>query len=437
MKNFRFSLYHYLRSSQCQVSCHGTRQRLFSASQENIAESKKGPLDGIRICDMSRVLTGPYCTMILGDMGADVIKIERPDGGDETRGWGPPFVESESCYFLSINRNKKGICVDVKHEKGKEILYNLVEKSDVFIENFVPGKMSELGFGYEDLKQINPGLVYASISGFGSHGPDHKKPGYDLIASAMGGLLSITGQKDGEICRPGIAITDIMTGMFTLNAIIAALYERIESGCGKMIDASLFQTQLAMLSYVGAGVLNSNIDAARYGTAHPSIVPYQIFDTLDGKIVLVVANDVEFNNICKVLGIAEISSNEQFSINEKRIENREELILILQNILQSKTTNEWSDLFEGREINWSRINNVKQAFDSPLAQDLNMIQTFQHPTAGKIKVPGPAMNYGNNYNINNTPPPLLGEHTCEILKNLLNYTEEEIRTLVELNVVNE
>ncbi|XP_057290081.1 succinate--hydroxymethylglutarate CoA-transferase-like isoform X3 [Hydractinia symbiolongicarpus] len=384
---------------------------------------------------MTRVLAGPYCTMVLGDMGAEIIKIERPGHGDETRKFGPPFLNSESLYFMSINRNKKSICIDMTKNTGKDLIYKLVKKSDVFIENFVPGKLKEMGFGYEKLQNINPMLIYCSITGFGQKGRDSKKPGYDLIANAQGGMLHITGEKDGKPCRPGVALVDIVTGMYVNGAIIAALYERKFSGKGKKIDASLLQTQVAMLSDVASSFLNFNIETTRHGTAHPSIVPYQAFDTLDEKILVAAGNNRHFVNLCKAIECQELLRDERFRSNPDRVKNREALIIILKNRLKENSSKYWLECFDKHGVPSSLINDMEVVFNMPQISSLGVVQEMHHPTAGIVRVPGPAVEFDNKQPPRPIPAPLLGQHTVEIMQSVLNMDSGMVRSLLKEKVI--
>lgn len=399
-------------------------------------QKRTGPLDGVRVCDLSRVLAGPYCTQILGDMGAEVIKVERPGVGDDTRHFGPPFVDGESCYYLSINRNKKSIAIDMKKPEGKDIIFELVKSSDVFVENFAHGKIDALGFGYEELKKINPSLVYASICGFGFQGPERNKPGYDLIAQAVGGLMSITGPEGGNSCIVGISITDIMTGMYANGAILSALYERMITGKGKKIDTSLLQTQVAFLCHVASNYLNTGRIATRHGTAHGTIVPYQAFATADGReIALAAANNKHFQNAMKALDLSEHLEDARFESNPKRVENRKELINIIEDKMQTQTCEHWLEKLNNVGVPCGRVNNVKEVFEMPQVAHLDLVQSIPHPTIGRINVAGSPVAY-NGESVLHPPvhPPILGEHTVDVLKEL-NYSDHDIKTLLEKNVI--
>lgn len=397
----------------------------------------RGPLDGIRVLDMSRVLAGPYCTQLLGDMGAEVIKVERPGSGDDTRAWGPPFVGEESCFYLSTNRNKRSIVIDANKAEGKQIIYDLAKRSDVFIENFTRGKIEKMGFGYDVLKKVNKRLVYASISGFGAYGPDHEKPGYDIVASAVGGLMSITGPAEGRPSVAGISITGIMSGMYANGAICAALYERKSTNRGKRIHCSLLQSQIAYLCHIAANYLNTGMVGKRHGSAHGSIVPYQAFQTGDDyEIVVAAANDKFFKKLCEVIEIPELSKDSRFLTNSKRVINRKELIPIIQAELKKHPSLYWIDHLQAAGVPCGRVNNIDDVFDMPQVRALGIVQSIPHPTAGKVKVPGPAVEYnGTSILAPACHPPLMGEHTIEILKDVLHYEEDKIKNLILSEVV--
>ena len=395
-------------------------------------ETYRGPLTGVRVCDLSRVLAGPYCTMILGDMGAEVIKVEKPGFGDDTRHWGPPFLGGESCYFLSINRNKKSIAVDMKQKEGKEIIYELVKKSDVLVENYVYGKLDSLGLGYEKIKDINPAIVYCSINGYGGRGPAKERAGYDIIAASVGGLLNVTGPEDGAPCRVGVAVTDISTGLYAHGAIIAALFERYRTGRGKHINASLLQSQVAMMSQMASNYLNSGKEGKRLGTRHPNIAPYQAVQTKDGHFVIAAANDGQFKTLCKTIGLDSLSSDKRFLTNRCRVENMRVLIDTLEAKFKTEPSSHWMSLLENTSVPCGPINTLKQVFDMPQVHALDLIQEFTHPTAGLVRVPGPAVDYdGESILASAIPPPLLGQHTYDVLSNLLGYSNDKIDSLVK------
>ncbi|XP_071660865.1 succinyl-CoA:glutarate CoA-transferase isoform X5 [Patagioenas fasciata] len=327
--------------------------------------SKVKPLDGVKILDLTRVLAGPFATMNLGDLGAEVIKVERPGAGDDTRAWGPPFAGTESVYFLSVNRNKKSIAINMKNSKGAKLIRELAAVSDVFVENYVPGKLAEMGLGYQDIKKIAPHLVYCSITGYGQTGPMVQRGGYDSIAAAISGLMHITGHEDGEPVRAGVAMTDLATGLYTYGAIMAGLLQRYKTGKGLHIDCNLLSSQVACLTHVAANYLNCKMEAKRWGTAHGSIVPYQAFKTKDDYIVVGAGNDHQFVTVCKILNLTEVSKDSRFKTNTLRVQNRKELIDILSTRFSEKATIEWLQLFEGSGVPYGPINNIQQVFSDP------------------------------------------------------------------------
>ena len=297
------------------------------------------PLSGIRVLDLSRVLAGPYCTMVLGDLGADVIKVESPEG-DETRGWGPPFASGESAYYLCVNRNKRSIVVDFKTEEGRRLLYEAVKQSDVLVENFRPSTLARFSLDYESLAAINPTLIYCSITGFGQTGPLRDKPGYDFMIQAMGGLMSVTGEPDGEPMKVGVAVADLFAGQNAAIAILAALQARTQTGRGQHLDISLFDSQVAMLANVASNYLISGKLPRRYGNAHANIVPYQSFKAIDAWFVLAVGNDKQFEKLCVVIGTSDLADDTRFATNQGRVEHRQELIPLLKAIFLTRTASE-------------------------------------------------------------------------------------------------
>ncbi|XP_042690154.1 succinate--hydroxymethylglutarate CoA-transferase isoform X3 [Centrocercus urophasianus] len=336
-----------------------------SSSAPPAGTSNVKPLDGVKILDLTRVLAGPFATMNLGDLGAEVIKVERPGTGDDTRTWGPPFIGTESVYFLSVNRNKKSIAINMKNSRGAKLIRELAAVSDVFVENYVPGKLAEIGLGYEDIEKIAPHIVYCSITGYGQTGPMVQRSGYDSIAAAISGLTHITGHEGGEPVRVGVAMTDLATGLYTCGAIMAGLLQRHKTGKGMHIDCNLLSSQVACLTHVAANYLNCKIDAKRWGTAHGSIVPYQAFKTEDGYIVLAAGNDQQFVTVCQILNLPEVIKDSRYKTNELRVQNRKELIDILSTRFSEKTTVEWLQLFEGSGVPYGPINNIQQVFSEP------------------------------------------------------------------------
>jgi len=374
-------------------------------------------LNGIRVLDLSRVLAGPYCTMVLGDLGADVIKVESPQG-DETRNWGPPFAEGESAYYLCVNRNKRSIVVNIKTAEGRDILYRLIQRSDILVENFRPGSLARFSLDFESASALNPSLIYCSITGFGQRGPLRDKPGYDFMIQAMGGLMSFTGEPDGEPMKVGVAVADLFAGQNAVIAILAALQARTQTGKGQHIDVSLFDSQLGMLANVASNYLVSGSLPKRYGNAHANIVPYQSFQANDGWFVVAVGNDAQFASMCKVIGENELVKDPRFSTNSARVQNRDALISILKPVFLTKTVNEWISLI-GDEFPCGPINNLEQTFSMSQVESREMLIHMEHPTIGELPVVGSPLKFSDMPVEYKLPPPRLGEHTEEVLKELL------------------
>lgn len=421
---------------------HRVALKLFNANTSiSLKITKVGyscaPLNDVRILDMTRIVAGPYCTMILGDLGAEVLKIERPGSGDEARKWGPPFVgdSGESCYFLALNRNKKSVCVDIKSKKGREILYDLAKVSDVLVENYVPGKLDELQLGYEHIRAINPRLIYCSITGYGTVGPYRNKPGYDVIAASLGGLLHITGPENGQPVKVGVAITDLATGLYAHGAIMAALIKRFKTGQGQKIDANLLSIQISTLINIGSNYLNAGKEAKRLGTAHASIVPYAAFKTQDGYFTVGAGSDEQFQDFSERIGRPELANNTKFITNKLRVENREELLQILRNIFLTKTNREWKEIFEGSSCPSGPVNSLKEVFDDPHVKSIGLVKTLKHSSVGEIKVVGHPVEYSEPGVGIQSPPPTLGEHTDSVLRNVLNYDNDTITELKRQKVI--
>lgn len=392
-------------------------------------------LEGIRVLDLSRALAGPYCTMMLGDMGAEVIKLEMPKVGDEARHYGPPFQEGESSYFLSVNRNKLSMTLNLKSEKGKEIFRRLVVKCDVLVENFRPGTMDELGLGYGSLKELHPGLVYCAITGFGPRGPDAQRPGYDLIAQGMGGIMSVTGPVGGPPYRVGIAQADITAGMFAAYGIMVALFHRERSGKGQKVETSLFQSQLAQLTFQAGRFFATGVSPKPQGNQHPLIAPYESFRTRDGHINIAVGNNSLWSTFCRVLGLEAYEKDPRFDTNPKRVENRPALVEIIEGVTSNYTSEELRRLLDGAGIPNGPVWTVGEALSSPQALALGMVQEMDHPKAGKIKVTGIPVDMNLSPGSIRKPPPVLGEHTGEVLSRLLGMSESEIEELRRQGVV--
>ncbi|HHH41027.1 MAG TPA: CoA transferase [Chloroflexi bacterium] len=386
-------------------------------------------LAGIRVLDLSRVLAGPFCTMLLADYGAEVIKVEAPGRGDDTRHWGPPWAGGESAYFLAVNRNKRSLTLNLKHEEGRRILRELVARSDVLIENFKVGTTRRLGLDYESLRPLNPGLIYCSITGYGQTGPYRDRPGYDFVIQAEGGIMSITGPAEGEPHKVGVAIVDITAGLFAATAILAALHHRERTGEGQYIDVALLDAQVAWLANVAQNYLVSGETPRRYGNAHPNIVPYEVFPTADGYIAVGIGNDRQYRRFCQVAGRMDLWEDERFQTNPGRVEHREELVPRLQALFRTRPTAAWLELLHEAKIPAGPINDVAQVLNDPHVLARGMVQTVDHPTAGTIRLVGPVAKLSATPAAIRRPPPLLGQHTEEILTGLLGYDEKAVAHL--------
>ncbi len=387
------------------------------------------PLSGYRVLDLSRILAGPYCAMILGDQGAEVIKVERPGTGDDTRTWGPPFAAGESAYYLCCNRNKKSIAVDLKHPAGAGLVQELAKVSDVLVENFTPGLTKRFGLDYETLRKINPRLIYASITAYGQDGPYRNRPGYDMVLSAVGGLMWITGERDGNPCKVGVAITDVLTGIYASGAITAALLWRERSGRGQYLDISLLDAQVSALANIASNYLVAGREATRWGTAHESIVPYQVFSTKDRPIAIAVANQKLWVNFCKLVGREEWLEDPRFESNPRRVENREVLLPLIDEVMAPRTCDEWMELFVEAAIPCGPVNDMQHLFADPQVLHRGMIAEVPHPTIGTLRLSGIPIKYSETPATIRLHPPLLGEHTDEVLTEVLRYPPKKIEAL--------
>lgn len=375
-----------------------------------------GALAGIKILDLSRVLAGPYCTMILGDLGAEVIKVERPKVGDDTRQWGPPFKGELSSYYISINRNKKSITVDLKSTEGVNVIKDLIMECDVLIHNFKTGTMERFGLDYDIVAKLNPKIVYCSITGFGETGPYKELPGYDFIIQAMSGLMSITGNEKSGPQKSGIAIVDVLTGLYATIGIQAALLERETSGAGQKIDVSLYDTAVNALVNIGQNYLTSKEVPYLPGNRNPNIVPYEAFDTLDGKVVIAVGNDSQFKSLCKVLQLDRLIDDERFSTNPNRVQNRELLIPILQQALLKESTSHWLEKCHKHNVPCGPIQTLNEVSKDPQLHARNMFVDIEHPTEGMLTMIGNPLNFSRTPVTYDQYPPSVGEHNDEILK---------------------
>jgi formyl-CoA transferase len=393
-----------------------------------------GPLNGIRVLDLTRALAGPYCTLMLGDMGADVIKVEMPGTGDEARGWGPPFIEGESTYFMSISRNKRSVTVDLKQAEGREIVRKLIEQADVLVENFRPGLMDRFGFGYEATKALNPRLIYCSISGFGQTGPRANQPAFDQVLQGMGGAMSLTGQPGGQPTKFGIPIADIGAGMFAAYAVASALYVREKSGVGQWIDASMLGGQVALLTFQAGRFFATGTPPGLAGNRHPSIAPYETFSASDGYVNVACGNERMWKAFCNALGLEHLLDDPRFTVNRHRVGNREPLIEIIEARLASVTVAEVVAILEAVDVPCGPVFTLADVFADPQTEHLNLRRTVEHPKAGAISVTGFPWQLSETPAEIRLPPPVLGEHTDDVLSEL-GYSSEEISKLHESGAV--
>lgn len=392
------------------------------------------PLTGLRVLDLSRALAGPFCSMMLGDMGAEIVKVEQPGIGDSTRAWGPPFEGGESSYFLSVNRNKRSIAIDLRQKRGAEIVQHLIAQSDILLENFVPGTLDRLGFDEATCRAIQPRLISCSISGFGQLGPDRERTAFDQVAQGMGGIMSVTGEAGGPPLRIGIALADIIAGMFAAYAIVSAVVHRERTGEGQHIDTSLLEGQLAMMTYQAASYLATGVAPVSHGNYHPSIVPYGVYPVADGYITLAVGNDSLWRRFCTALEIEHLQDDERFHSNPLRHINRDALHELLLPILKRYTVAELDQLLNRHAVPCGPVLDMKAAFANPQVAALNLVRSISHPTAGDIRVVGPPYQLSATPPDIRMPPPLLGQHTDEILQEL-GYNMQTITELREARVV--
>ena len=403
--------------------------------------TNKGLLDGIRVIDLTRVLAGPYCTMMLGDLGAEVIKVEVPGRGDDTRHWGPPFTEApegeqgESAYFLSANRNKKSVTLNLKSERGLALLKGLIASGDVLVENFRTGTLERWGLDYDTLQKIRPGLIYCTITGYGYTGPMANRPGYDFMVQAMGGFMSVTGPADGDPTRAGIAVADLSTGIFASNAIMAALFARERTGEGQRIDMCLLDSQVAMMSYVASNYLVSGELPQRFGNGHPNIVPYQEFKARDQYFAFACGNDGQWQKFCTAVAKEAWITDERFATNSARLANRETVVAMLNEFFAEKDALEWMNLCDEIGIPTAPINNIEQVFAHEQVQARHTRLDVPHPTAGSVPMVNSPLKIPTNPTSIRMAPPLLGQHTDEILRAYLGLSDEELAELREQHVI--
>ncbi len=407
-------------------------------------------LAGIRVLDLSRVLAGPWCTQTLADLGADVIKVERPGSGDDTRTWGPPFLkdaagaDTEAAYYLGTNRNKRSLTCDIAQPAGQALMRELVKHCDVFVENFKVGDMARYGLDYASLKAINPRLVYCSVTGFGQNGPYAERAGYDYAIQGMGGLMSVTGERDdlgGGPQKVGVAVADLMTGMYATVGILAALRHAEKTGEGQQVDMALLDTQVAMLANLGANYLVSGKAPGRAGNAHQNIVPYQVFEVApapDGSkdhLILAVGNDSQYLKFCQVANIPELGVNPLFAKNRDRVLNRAQLVPILEAVMKTRTKSDWLAALEAAKVPCGAINNLAEVFANPQVQARQMVTEWQHPVKADLRLVSSPIKLSATPVRTDLPPPLLGQHTDEVLRSVLNYTDVQLADLKQKAVI--
>lgn len=405
-----------------------------------------GPLSHIRVLDLSRVLAGPWAGQTLADLGAEVIKVERPGVGDDTRRWGPPFLSDsdgnptvDAAYFLSTNRGKKSVTIDFTKPEGRDLIYRLALKSDIILENFKVGNLAKYHLDYESIKKINPKIIYCSITGFGQNGPYSHRAGYDFLIQAMGGLMSVTGAPDdkpgGEPMKVGVAIVDIFTGMYASTAVLAALTYREQTGEGQHIDLALFDVQVATLANQAMNYLISGNSPGRLGNSHPNIVPYQAFSTSDGHIIVAVGNDEQFRRLCHVIGHSDLSTDPRFVTNSARVDNRDMLIPLLENVLKERTSQEWIQILNDSKIPCGPINTLQEVFNDPQTLARQMKIELQHPLAGTVPLVGNPIKFSATPVVYDRAPPLLGDNNDEILCDLLGLDKERCAKLQAAGVI--
>jgi crotonobetainyl-CoA:carnitine CoA-transferase CaiB-like acyl-CoA transferase len=392
-------------------------------------------LDGVRVLDLSRVLAGPYGTMILGDLGADVIKVERPGSGDDLRAWGPPFTaDGESAYFLAVNRNKRSLTLDLKHPTGKQLFVDLVRHADVVVENFRVGTMDGLGLGYETLGEINPGLIYCAVSAYGPVGPYRDLPGYDIIIQAMGGLMSVTGEPEGPPMRTGVAVVDVLAGLYVAVGILGALRQRDATGQGQRVDLSLLEVELASLVNVANNYLIAGVRGKRMGNAHPSIAPYEVFATSDGHLAIAVATEEQWLRFCTAIERDDLAADSRAATNRDRVANRDWLTGELGRHITDRPTDDWVAILRAADVPCGPVNTIDRILEDPHVAELGLITTL-HRGAGDTRVVGSPLRFSASRRTEPLSPPALGEHSADVLADLLRLPAKEIERLRSEGVI--
>ncbi|WP_165720758.1 CaiB/BaiF CoA transferase family protein [Bordetella trematum] len=403
--------------------------------------SRPPPLQGIRVLDLSRILAGPWCTQNLADLGADVIKIERPDTGDDTRAWGPPYIKdgagrdsAESAYYSSANRNKRSVRADIASPQGAALIRELAQDSDILVENFKVGGLQKYGLDYDSLSTLNPRLIYCSVTGFGQEGPYARRPGYDFMIQGMGGLMSITGERDelpgGGPQKAGVAVTDIITGMYATVAVLAALQERHRSGLGQHLDIALLDSHVAMLANQNANYFNSGQAPRRAGNAHQNVVPYQVFAAADGHLIVATGNESQYRAYCHAIGAPGLAEDPRFVTNHLRVTHRDTLVALLADIMRQRTRDDWISRLEAAGVPCGPINDIAQAFAHPQAQARQLRRSLPHPLGGMADVTASPLRFSASPVVYRAAPPLLGQHTEEVLRDLLGKSPQAIADYV-------
>jgi formyl-CoA transferase len=410
------------------------------------AHTASRALGHLRVLDLTRVLAGPWCTQLLADLGADVIKIERPGSGDDTRGWGPPYLKdaqgrdtTEAAYYLSANRGKRSVTIDISKPEGQRLVRELAKMSDILVENYRVGQLAKYGLDYASLAALNPKLIYCSITGFGQTGPYRERAGYDFIIQGMGGFMSITGERDdlpgGGPQKAGVAVSDLMTGMYSAVAILAALAHRDVTGQGQHLDLALFDVMVAMLANMNMNYLVSGIAPGRAGNAHQNIVPYQVFAAADGHVIIAVGNDSQYAKFCEVAGCPELATDARFAKNADRVRNRAVLVPLLEQIVRTRPVAFWTERLEAAGVPCGPINSIAQALADPQIVSRGLRIDLPHPLAGRVPLVGNPIKMSATPPSYDRPPPLLGEHTDEVLRDLVGCSEQEIRALREAGTI--
>ena len=405
-----------------------------------------GALSHVRVLDLTRILAGPWCTQTLADLGADVIKIERPGQGDDTRQWGPPYARdatgqdtTEAAYYLAVNRNKRSVTLDISTTEGQDLIRRLVAECDVLVENFKVGDMQRYGLDYESLRVEHPGLIYCSITGFGQTGPYAPRAGYDFIVQGMGGFMSVTGERDGlpgaSPQKAGVAIADLFTGAHATIAILAALNHLERTGQGQYLDICLLDTQVAMMANMATNYLATGAPPVRWGNAHPNIVPYQVFKVADGWVIVACGNDGQFRKLTQVAGQPELAEDPRFATNPARVRHREQLVPLLDVLMLQRPCDEWIRLLEAVGVPCGPINDMADVFQDPQVLARAMRQELPHPTAGQVSVPGSALKLSATPVTYRSAPPLLGQHTQEVLQSLAALSADELETLKNRKII--